>query len=113
KGWVDSVGRGGAMIVNLVGQKCPHGQCRHGRCLDHGPEWENVGEKRREPYLGIFGKKTWWFTRCCGGPMAMVKEVQTRRCKKCGRTEDHIGDYCFALCHCCGRCFAHPSSFGY
>ncbi|MBI2096394.1 MAG: hypothetical protein HYT43_02050 [Candidatus Taylorbacteria bacterium] len=89
---------------NLAGQKYPHGQCRHGRCLDHGPEWENVGEKRREPNPGIFGKKTYRKSRCCGQPMARYKEVQTKRCKKCGRTEDHIENY-LALCLCCGYHF--------
>lgn len=84
-------------------ERCPSGQCRHGRCLDHGPEWENVGEVRREPDPGIFGKKTWWFTRCCGAPMARMKDVQRKRCKKCGRTEDHIKKSYFALCLCCGR----------
>jgi hypothetical protein len=96
---------------NLAGQKYPHGQCVHGRCLDHGPEWENVGEKRLEPNPGIFGKKTWWFTRCCGKPMAQMKEVQTQRCKKCGRQEDHVTNYYIALCYCCGRRFTHSSAY--
>ena len=87
---------------NLADQKRPHGQCCHGMCLDHGPEWENIGEKRREPNPGIFGKKTYWTWRHCGQPMARYKVVQTKRCKKCGRTEDHIEIYEFALCLCCG-----------
>ena len=90
---------------NPAGQKRPYGQCRHGRCLDHGPEWENFGEKRREPNPGSFGKKTWWFTRCCGEPMARYKEVQTRRCRKCGRKEDEITNSYLALCLCCGYHF--------
>ena len=92
---------------NLAGQRCPHDQCRHGRCLDHGPEWENVGEKRLEPNPGVFGQKTYWIAirRCCGRPMARYKEVQTKRCRKCGRTEDHVGKYPFALCLCCGYHF--------
>ncbi len=60
---------------NPAGQKCSHGQCRHGMCLDHGPEWKNVGEKRREPNPGIFGKKTYWTSWHCGQPMARYKEV--------------------------------------
>lgn len=88
---------------DLAGVKCPHGQCVHGRCLGHGPEWENSGEKRREPYPGIFGLKTYWLVRCCGKPMARMKVVQTRKCRKCGRSEDHVTDYYLALCSCCGR----------
>ena len=91
---------------NLEGQqKCPHSQCRHGMCLDHGPEWENVGEKRCELNPGVFGKKTYWMSRHCGQPMARYKEVQTRRCRKCGRTEDHVTNYHLALCLCCGYHF--------
>lgn len=88
---------------NLAGQKCTHSQCRHGMCLNHGPEWENTGNERREPNPGVFGKKTYWSTRCCGTPMARYKEVQTKRCKKCGRQEDNITHDCLALCLCCGR----------
>ncbi len=87
---------------DLTDQKCSHDQCSHGMCLDHGPEWENVGEKRREPNPGIFGKKTCWTIRHCGQPMARYKEVQTRRCRKCGRTEDYIANCYLALCLCCG-----------
>ena len=94
---------------NLAGQKYPHGQCRHGICLGHGPEWENVGEKRSEPNPGIFGKKTYWTSRHCGSPMARYKEVQTRRCRKCGRTEDNVTNYHLALCLCCGYHFNNIS----
>lgn len=91
-------------------QKHFHCQCVHGRCLNHGPEWENIGEKRFEVYRGIFGNGVWWLSRCCGKPMAHMKEVQTRRCKKCGRQEDHVADSYIALCHCCGRHYTHPSA---
>lgn len=90
---------------NLAAQKYSHGQCVHGRCIDHGPEWENIGEQRREPNPGIFGKKTYWMSHCCGKPMARYKVVQTKRCKKCGRTEDHIVIFKLALCRCCGYHF--------
>lgn len=79
----------------------PQRHCPHGRCLDHGPVWENV-EKRQEPSPGIFGQKTFWTKRCCGKPMVRYKEVQTRRCKKCGRTESHVTIPYLALCLCCG-----------
>ena len=95
---------------NLAGQKCPHGQCVHGMCHNHGPERENVGEKRCEPNPGIFGKKTYWTRRHCGQLMAQYKEVQTRKCRKCGRTEDNITNYYLALCLCCGYHFTNVSS---
>ncbi len=95
---------------NLAVEKCSHGQCRHGRCLDHGPEWESVGEKRREPNPGIFGKKTYWMDRHCGRLMARYKEVQTRKCRKCGRAEDLVMNYNLALCLCCGYHFTNASS---
>jgi len=91
---------------NSVYQKCLHGQC-----LDHGPEWDVLGEKRMEPNPGIFGKKTYWITRCCGKPMARSKEVQTKYCKKCGRVEDHVTNYHLALCLCCGYHFTADSYF--
>ncbi len=85
-----------------------HKQCPHGRCLNHDPEWENVGKKRLEPHLGWFGKKPYWFTKCCGKPMVKGKEVQTRQCKKCGRVEDCVTrdeNNFLALCLCCGYHF--------
>lgn len=95
---------------NLAGQKCPHGQCRHGRCLDHGPEWENIGEVRREPNPEFFGfKKTYWASWCCSKPMARYKEVQTQRCRKCGRTKDRIINSNLVLCLCCGYHFTNIS----
>ncbi len=95
---------------NLAGQKYSHSQCVHGRCLDHGPEWENVGEVRREPNPGIFGKKTSGMNRCCGKPMTQYKEVQTQRCRKCGRTKDHITNYRLVFCLCCGYHFTKSGS---
>lgn len=86
-------------------EKCPHGQRRYRMCLDHNPEWENIGGRRREPNPGIFGKKTYWTTSHCGQSMARYKVVQTRRCKKCGRTEDRIEIFELALCLCCGYHF--------
>ena len=90
---------------NLTDQKCSHNQCHHGMCLGHGPEWENIGEKRWEPNPGIFGLKTYWRSHHCGQPMARFKEVRTRQCQKCRRTEDHIVISGLALCLCCGYHF--------
>lgn len=101
---------------NSAGQKCSHCQCRHGQCFDHEPELEDVGEKWHEPcQVGTFGwLRAWllrvvygtmWDKRCCGRWMVRNKEVQARRCKKCGRTEDHVTVPEFLLCSCCGyRC---------
>jgi hypothetical protein len=93
---------------NLEGQK--YRQCSHGMCLDHGPEWENVGETLYVPDPSFFGmKKTYWGSSCCGKPMEMCKEVQTKRCKKCGRFKDHVVNHYVALCLCCGY---HHSNYG-
>jgi len=66
------------MNDKLAGQQCPHGQCCHGMCLDHDPEWEKVGVKRHEPNPGVFGKKTYWLVRHCEKPMARYKVVQSK-----------------------------------
>ncbi len=81
-------------------------QCPHGRCLNHDPEWENIGKERYEPDPGFFGfLKTYRTTRCCGKPMRRYKIMQMRRCKKCRRTEDHQVDWGIAFCRCCGYHF--------
>lgn len=108
--------------------KCSHKACAHGMCLNHDPEWKNIGEKRLEPadpgVLGkIFGFKkrlTWWYAlryallnnywlnhfECCGEPMLLMKQIQGRKCKKCGREENESnGLRPVALCECCGRSF--------
>lgn len=83
--------------------KYAHNQCSHGMCLNHGPEWENVGDKFLIPDPGFLGNPCYWFTRCCGKAMARQAKVQSRRCKKCGRMERHIIERHIALCTCCGR----------
>ena len=95
---------------NLASQQCSRDRCCHGMCLDHGPEWENIGEKRNEPNPGIFGRKTYWRSRHCGRSMARYKVVQTKRCKKCGRTEDQTVICELALCLCCGYHFQNASN---
>ena len=78
-------------------------------CVDH--EWENVGMMWLEPRRGIFGrKKVWWFTSCCGRPMAQMREVRMRRCKKCRHWEEIVTNDCIALCHRCSRRRIHPSA---
>ncbi len=87
-------------------------KCKHGVCLDHKPEWENIGAVRLEPNPGIFGSK-WWISRegssirCCGERMAKYKEVQTQQCRKCKRTRDCVENYHIALCLCCGNSFTN------
>ena len=92
----------------MVTRKYPHGQCRHGMCLDHEPEWENVGN-RREPTSGVFGNKTYWMNRHSGRAMAMYREIQSHKCKECGRIEDEVVNYDIALCLCCGHYFTYVS----
>lgn len=85
----------------------PRSECGHGMCLDHGPNWENIGGVRREPDPGVFGRKTYWGARHCGKPMARYKEVQLRRCGKCGREEEEVRNKDLALCLCCGYHFSN------
>jgi hypothetical protein len=83
-----------------------HQQCAHGMCLNHDPEWENLGQQRREPQRNMFGRiKTYWEFKCCRQKMVHAREVQTQRCRKCGRTREHILNYNVVLCLCCGHHF--------
>lgn len=79
-------------------------QCSHGQCLNHKPEWEKVGDEqlKPDPALGIFNKKTYWLTSCCGTSMSRYKKVQIRQCGKCARQEEYVTHYFIALCLCCG-----------
>lgn len=88
------------MAYDHVFYTCPHG---NKRCIDHEPELEKVGDTYLEPDPGIFGKKTYWFFKCCGKAMARYKELQRKQCKKCGRVEVHETRSKVALCLCCGR----------
>ena len=92
-------------------------RCAHGQCLDHDPEWENVGKERFEPYPDIFGLKTFlWGYRCCGKRMARRMKVQTQSCKKCGRIRNltRADGELYALCQCCGYHYlAKKSLFDY
>jgi len=86
---------------SLAVQEVGYQQCAHGRCLNHGPEWEWFDGKAFEPNPGLFGQKTYWMQRCCGKAMARMIEIQTRRCKKCGR-EERLCTQQLAVCQCCG-----------
>lgn len=81
-----------------------HCQCPHGKCLNHGPDWENVGEQQLVPDPGLFGIQTYLFDRCCGKLMARRRVMQKRRCRKCGRIEEHRVTV-RAVCLCCGYHF--------
>lgn len=80
--------------------------CNHGHCLNHDPEWENVGKKRLELNPTFFGLISTYVLfgggYHCGKPMVRYKEVQTKRCKKCGREEEFISNNYLAVCECCG-----------
>ncbi len=86
---------------NLAGQNYSQAHCRHGRGIDHEPEGESVGERQIVPNPSVLGIKTYWTERCCGKPMLRYKEVQTQRCKKCGRTNAPTTSTNLALCACC------------
>ncbi len=93
-------------------------QCPHGMCLNHSPEWKNVGLRRYEPNptpIKLFGLTIFMFltyrvsyyynesTLCCGKKMSRYKEVQDQRCNKCGRNVVQVLNFMVALCLCCGR----------
>lgn len=87
-------------------------QCSHGRCLNHSPNWERVGEpKLVQNPTPILGRVTYITKRCCGDPMQRVKKVVERRCTKCGRTDTEVLDRDVALCGCCGYHFSFVSIF--
>lgn len=81
-------------------------QCPHRQCLNHNPEWENVGEERLVPnpislLLGMMALRTYQNIKCCNKPMMRLKIVQTAQCKKYRRTTD-TNRRNVALCSCCG-----------
>jgi hypothetical protein len=91
-------------VVETAKEPCTHKTCVHGECLDHNPEWEDIGHKFYVPNPDFFGlKKTYWFNFCCGKNMTMVKEMQLQRCKHCGRTANNRTDWSLGLCMCCGK----------
>jgi len=80
-----------------------HQKCAHGRCLNHDPEWKNVGEKRHVPAPSFFGlKTTFWSEFCCGAPMSRCNTVQDCECQKCGRRVGKVITEKVAVCLCCG-----------
>jgi ribosomal protein L37E len=85
---------------SLAEQKHECTMCEHGFCRNHNPDWEV--STRQEPNPGIFGAKTYWISHHCGRAMARYRVVQTKRCRKCGRTEEEVVNYNLALCLCCG-----------
>ena len=87
----------------------PEKQCEHGRCFQHDPDWERVGEPSFQPNPTYFLKRTTFLTqKCCGMQMQRVKKVVRRKCKKCGREEWELLNYSMALCNCCGYNFTYP-----
>lgn len=87
---------------NLGKPPCERRMCKHGNCLDHSPEWENVGKEHYVPDPGFFGQKTYWFERHCDMRLVRYSLVQTQRCKQCGRVQDVIKVQNMGVCPCCG-----------
>ncbi len=92
--------------VKQSDQQYSHKQCAHGKCLNHDPKWENVGEKRLIPNPGSFGIETYWGKSCCGEAMARRTTVQDMQCRECGRKITVIANWEVALCLCCGYHFS-------
>ena len=84
-----------------------YGQCVHGQCLEHEPDWQD-GVSEFIPTTGLFGRKNYLFIYCCGSPMAHYKEVGLNSCKKCSRKELVTRDSEVAFCRCCHR---HHSTY--
>jgi len=85
----------------------PEKSCKHGHCIGHEPEWEQVGEPRYLPYPSLLFRRTFSVFRWhCGRPMQRVKKVAERKCRKCGRQETVIAEeaasYLLFVCPCCG-----------
>jgi len=85
-----------------------HKPCPHGFCLNHDPEWKNIGEPKLVPAPRLFGLLAIYLTEWhCGRPMIRMFKVQEQTCKKCGRTRlGRIDDPLYfdgmAVCGCCG-----------
>lgn len=73
----------------------------YGICLNHKPAWENVSEIRLEPKSDNYGRTTDCTKVCCNLAMFMFKEVQERRCNRCGRTQDFF-IRSLRVCSSCG-----------
>lgn len=92
-----------------VKQEKQCGQCPHGKCLNHSPEWKKVDVARMMPnplrtwFIFFTTEDTYEDSACCKRMMARYKKVQRWQCKRCGRTEDEVLNHHVALCLCCGR----------
>jgi hypothetical protein len=86
-------------------------RCAHGKCLNHNPEWENIGQKLIFQKPLFFGLYQWYLASwCCRRPMTRYQVVQNQCCKKCGRQQARIIEANLALCVCCGyHCDLTPS----
>jgi hypothetical protein len=87
--------------------KYPERSCKHGRCVGHEPEWEQVGRPRYLSYPSLILRRTFSVFRWhCGRPMRRVTKVVDRRCRRCGRQEIVVVEgspsYLFFVCPCCG-----------
>ena len=92
--------------------------CPHGKCINHTPDWENIGKKYIIPSPRFFGlKKTNWGLMHCGKHMVIYKEIQKRKCKKCNMIDDHVERRDVLICSCCRlrttESYQAEGSFGY
>lgn len=83
-----------------------HEQCSHGKCLNHSPQWERVGEPIFQNNPTRF-RKIITFLRYghCGIYMRRMSKSVLQRCKLCGRTEELLLEPLVAVCSCCGYHF--------
>ncbi|HHX58930.1 MAG TPA: hypothetical protein GX706_04180 [Candidatus Moranbacteria bacterium] len=81
----------------------PEKQCPHGNCLNHSPEFKEVGplELRRKKHP-IWGWR-FLFKYCCGKRMKRAELVLPVKCNKCGRLDYQVQEYSVEYCECCGR----------
>lgn len=86
----------------MCDEKNGHKRCQHGMCLNHQPDWEDVGKPEYRPNPTFFGIKVYLSVRCCGRRMLRMLSIQKKRCKTCGR-EGSFPDAVIALCSCCGQ----------
>lgn len=76
-------------------------QCIHHKCLNHKPEWEEIGNSYYTSRNGLL--KVYLSERCCGQFMRRVRIERHAQCTKCGSERVVVKHHYLALCMCCGR----------
>lgn len=72
-----------------------HIQCKHGKCKDHKPSFEELGYREESDGRAIFD----W---CCWRRKRIVVIIKDVRCKLCGRLEAQKQNGYSTVCNCCG-----------